>query len=135
MPERKLSQADWSDLRKACEEWDRSSSPKSITRSDGIGNREYPGWTGQRLLHKKGEIAAWKGIAESTMYAMRRGGWQLRRGIPEEDKPQTTVPIETFEAWKDSSRWLMESYQSMMSDLNRRIVELEAEIENLRRNQ
>jgi hypothetical protein len=117
MPSRKLSQADLDDLREADEEL-LTSSPRSIVRANGDGHDVE--------ITTLKQLADWKGISESHFYTHKRNGWKLRRGVPYEDKPIDTVPAEVL-------RTTFDLFQERLEAKDRRIAELEAELEQLRR--
>lgn len=127
MPERKLSQEDLDELRAATDEIARASHPKQIVRSDGIGNSKVPGWTGPKVLTRRSEIAAWKGISESHLFSLRRAGFQQKRGAAYTDQPVNgaVVPAEVLRA-------TFELLQERLEVKDRRIRDLEDELEALR---
>jgi hypothetical protein len=119
MPGRKLSQADLDDLREADDELMLTKQP--IVRKDNRGAGEN-----DVILRTQKDLVEWKGISESHFHTHKRNGWKLRRGVPYEDKPIDTVPAEVL-------RTTFDLFQERLEAKDRRIAELEAELEQLRR--
>ena len=128
MPTRKLSQEAVDELHDAYDELGRTS-PKRIVRSDGAGNLDFPGWTGPRTITQVGELAAWKGISESYFHALKREGWQLKRGVPRVVEEMVPASV-----WNATLQATFDLFASRLEAKDRRIAELEAEVAELRRN-
>lgn len=119
MPARKLSQVDLDDLHAADDEL-LLSRPRGIVRTDDDGN--------EVTITTQADIAGWKGISESHFHVLKRGGWKRKRGVPYEDKSSPDgemVPAAVLKA-------TFELLQQRLEDKDRRIAELEAELEHVR---
>jgi hypothetical protein len=119
MPGRKLSQADLDDLREADDELMLTKQP--IVRKDNRGAGEN-----DVILRTQKDLVEWKGISESHFHTHKRNGWKLRRGLPYEDIPIETVSADTYHS-------AVKMFKEWIEERDRRIAELEAELEQLRR--
>lgn len=120
MPARKLSQADLDDLREADSELLRSSNPRRIIRPASNGGRDIE-------ITTQAGIAAWKGISESHFHALKRNGWKFKRGVPYEDRPPENDLVSAT-----LLRTTFDLLQERIEAKDRRIAELEADLEALR---
>lgn len=116
MPARKLSQADVDDLREAEREL-LHSRPRRITRTNGDGHRIV-------ITTLKG-VAEWKDITESYFYTLKNNGFRLKKGVPFDERPASSVPLDVLKGVSDV-------LQDRIEAQTRHIAELEAELAALR---